>query len=70
VKAGVWRLLRMLLTSLIAAIKPHPSLATIQAKSTALRRHLREPATETNMPSRLDDKLAQMPLLPYTHICG
>jgi hypothetical protein len=43
VKAGVWRLLRMLLTSLIAAIKPHASFAAIRAKATALRRHLREP---------------------------
>jgi hypothetical protein len=43
VKAGVWRLLRMLLTSLMAAIKPHPSFATIQAKAADLKRHLREP---------------------------
>jgi hypothetical protein len=43
VKAGVWRLLRMLLTSLMAAIKPPPSFAAIRAKITALRRHLREP---------------------------
>ena len=40
--AGAWRLLRMLVKSLIAAIKPY-ALAAIRAKATALGRHLREP---------------------------
>ena len=42
-KAGDWRLLRMLVTSLIAVIKPHAPFAAIHAKAAALRRHLHEP---------------------------
>ena len=41
--AGAWRLLQMLVTSLIAAIRPPPPPALIRAKATALTRHLCEP---------------------------
>jgi hypothetical protein len=43
VKNGLWRLRRLIVTTLIALIRPPPTLGQLRAASTSLDRHLREP---------------------------
>ena len=43
VKNGLWRLRRLIVTTLIAIIRPPPTLSQLSAASTSLDRHLREP---------------------------
>ena len=42
-KNGVWRLLRLLVSALIAAIRPALNLGAVRACAKRLHRHLREP---------------------------
>jgi hypothetical protein len=43
VKNGLWRLRRLIVTTLLATIRSPPTLGQLRAASTSLDRHLREP---------------------------
>jgi hypothetical protein len=43
VKNGVWRLLRLIVETLVDAIAPKPTVQTLLASAKDIQRHIREP---------------------------